>query len=65
MQIYDFPLQYHTLDFVKYLGSIIRPIEWIDWPTNNPRNMRFIRMGIRIRLQSHLFMGFMLKLGDG
>ena len=65
VQIWDLPLEYHTLHFVEYLGPIIGLVEWIDWPTNNPRNMRFLRLRVRIRPQSPLFMGFMLKMEDG
>ena len=64
VQLRNLPLEYHTLDFAKYLGSIISLIEWIDWSASNPKNMRFLKLKIRVKPQSPLFMGFMLKLDE-
>ena len=52
VQVWDLSLEYHTLDFAEYLGSIRGPIKWIDWSNNYPRNMRFLTMRIRIRPQN-------------
>ena len=64
VQLWGVPLEYHTLDFVEYLGSIIGPVEWIDWPTGNLRNLRFLRLKVRIRTHAPHFMGFLLRLDD-
>ena len=63
VQIRGIPLEYQKRDFVEHLGSIMGPVDWIDWPTANPKNLRFARLRVRIRTHASLFMGFMLKVG--
>ena len=53
------------LHFVEYLGSIISPVEWIDWLTSSPRNERFVKLRVWIKTHAPLFMAFMLRLDDG
>ena len=44
VQIWGLPLAYFVVDFAEYLGTIIGPVEWVDWPTGYPRNLRFLRV---------------------
>ena len=54
IQIWGLPLKYHYLNFAKYIGAMIGPADWVDWPNGFPRKLRFIRMRVRINQQDPL-----------
>ena len=59
IQLGGIPLEY----FVEYTGSIIGLVDCIDWPIANPRNLRFMRIRVRIRPHATLFMKNYAKIG--
>ena len=62
VQIWGLSLGYYMVDFVKYLGAFIGPVEWVDWPIDYPCNLRFFRVRVIIKVNEPLFMGFFLHL---
>ena len=62
IQIQGLPLDYHHLNFAEYVGAMVGPVDWVDWPNGFPRNLRFIRMRVWFNPQDPLLMGFLLRL---
>ena len=47
---------------MKYLGAIIRLIEYVDWSMGYPRNLKFLRVRVQIRINDPLFIRFSFTL---
>ena len=49
IQVWGLPIGYHNLNFSEYIGAMVSPVEWVDWPNGFPRNLRFLRIRVQIQ----------------
>jgi|UniRef100_A0A2N9F2J8 hypothetical protein len=64
IQLHGLPLEYHHPDLAIHMGHILGVYERIDWNRNLPRNIRFMRIRVRVDPWLPLMASFMLKLDN-
>jgi hypothetical protein len=65
VQLYGLPLEYQYPDLAIQMGHMLGVFERIDWDAHIPRNIRFMRIRVRLNPWLPLIVGFMLRLDDG
>nr|POE48964.1 uncharacterized protein CFP56_49428 [Quercus suber] len=63
VQLHGLPLEYPEL--AEEMGQMMGILERVDWEDRVPRNIRFMRIKVRIDPRLPVFSGFMLRLDDG
>ena len=59
------PLEYQYLELAKHMGQLMGIFERVDLEDRLPRNIRFVRIRVRVDPWSLVLAGFMLRLDDG
>lgn len=62
IQLWGIPLEFQTPAVGSALGSILGVCLEVDWSLEFPRNLRFIRIHVRIPIDSPPLMGFMINI---
>ena len=65
VQIHGLPLEYQYPKLAKRMGQLMGIVERVDWEDRIPRNVRFMRVKVRIDPWVPMIAGFMLRLDDG
>ena len=65
VQLHGLPLEYQYPDLAIQMGHMLGVYERIDWDMHIPRNIRFMRIRVRMNPWLPLVAGFMLRLDDG
>ena len=65
VQLHGLPLEYQYPELAERMGQIMGILERVDWEDSIPRNIRFLRVRVRIDPWMPLMAGFMLNLDDG
>ena len=65
VQLHGLPLDYQYPELAERMGQMIGPVEKIDWEDRLPRNIRFMRLKVRLNPWMPIVSGFMLRLDDG
>uniref|UniRef100_A0A2N9H6E1 CCHC-type domain-containing protein n=1 Tax=Fagus sylvatica TaxID=28930 RepID=A0A2N9H6E1_FAGSY len=65
VQLHGLPLEYQYPELAIQMGHMLGVYERIDWETHIPRNIRFMRIKVRMNPWLPLIAGFMLRLDDG
>jgi len=65
VQLHGLPLECQYPDLVERMGQTMGMFEQVDWEDRIPRNIRFVRIRIRINPWMAIVSGFVLKLDDG
>lgn len=65
VQIHGLPLEYQYPELAKRTGQLMGIVEKVDWEDRIPRNVRFMRVKVRIDPWVPMIAGFMLRLDDG
>ena len=65
VQLHGLPLDYQYLELAERMGQMIGPVEKVDWEDRLPRNIRFMRLKVRLNPWMPVVSGFMLRLDDG
>ena len=65
VQLHGLPLEYHDPELAERMGQMIGAFEKIDWEERLPRNIRFMRIKVRLNPWLPIVSGFMLHLDDG
>lgn len=63
--MHNLPLEYHDTNLAHFMGDLIGEYVSIDWQPTFPRNIRFLRLQVRIDPWLPLVAGFILKHDDG
>lgn len=63
--MHNLPLEYHDTNLAHFMGDLIGEYVSIDWQPTFPRNIRFLRLQVRIDPWLPLVAGFILKRDDG
>lgn len=64
IQLWGIPLEFQTPAVASALGSILGVCLSVDWSPEFPRNLRFMRIRVRIPIDSPLLMGFVINTDD-
>nr|POE90448.1 hypothetical protein CFP56_43122 [Quercus suber] len=62
--IHNLPLEYHDIYLVHFIGNLMGDFVSIDWQPTFPRNIRFMRIRVKIDPWLPLIAGFILKRDD-
>ena len=65
VQLHGLLLEYQYPDLAEHMGQIMGILERVDWEDYIPRNIRFLRVRVRVDPWMPLTAGFMLRLDDG
>lgn len=65
VQLHGLPLEYQDLELAERMGYMSGAFEKIDWDERLPRNIRFMRIKVRLNLWMPVVSGFMPCLDDG
>ena len=65
VQLHGLPLDYQYPELAEHMGQLMGIFEKVDWEDCIPRNIRFMRVRVRIDPWMPLPTGFMLQLDDG
>ena len=63
--MHNLPLEYHDTNLAHFMGDMIGEYVSMDWQPTFPRNIRFLRLQVRIDPWLPLVVGFILKCDDG
>ena len=58
-------MEYQYPELAKRTGQLMGIVEKVDWEDRIPRNVRFMRVKVRIDPWVPMIAGFMLRLNDG
>ena len=64
VQLHGLPLKYQYPELAIQIGHMLGVYERIDWDAHIPRNIRFMRIRVRMNPWLPLIAGFMLRLDD-
>lgn len=65
VQFHGLPLEYQYLELAKKMRQMMGLVEGVGWEDRLPRNIRFMRIKIRINPWLPVVMGFLLRLDEG
>lgn len=65
VQLHGLPLEYQEPEIAERMGQMIGAFEKIDWEERLPRNIRYMRIKVRLNPWMPVISGFMLRLDDG
>uniref|UniRef100_A0A2N9FWA6 CCHC-type domain-containing protein n=1 Tax=Fagus sylvatica TaxID=28930 RepID=A0A2N9FWA6_FAGSY len=65
VQLHGLPLEYQYPELAMQMGQIMGTYERIDWDAAVPRNIRFMRIRVRMDPWLPLIAGFMLRMDNG
>lgn len=65
VQLHGLPLEYQYPELAERMGQIMGIFDRVDMVDRLPRNIRFMRIRVRVDLWAPLMAGFMLRLDDG
>jgi hypothetical protein len=65
VQLHGLQLEYQYPNLAIQMGHMLGVYERIDWDAHIPRNIRFMRIRVRMNPWLPLIAGFMLRLDDG
>lgn len=65
VQLHGLPLEYQDPELAERMGQMIGAFEKIDWDERLPRNIRFMRIKVRLNPWMPVVSGFVLRLDDG
>ena len=65
VQLHGLPLEYQYPKLAIQMGHMLGVYERIDWDAHIPRNIRFMRIRVRMNPWLPLVASFMLRLDDG
>ena len=65
VQLHGLPLEYHYPELAKRMGQMIGSFEKIDWDDRLPRNIRYMRIKVRLNPFMPIVSGFMHHLDNG
>lgn len=65
VQLHGLPLEYQYPKLAERMGQMIGAVEKIDWDDSLPRNIRFMRIKVRLNPWMPVVSGFMLWLDIG
>ena len=65
VQLHGLPLEYQYPDLIEYLGQLMGIVERVDWEDKIPRNIRFMRIKVRINPWAPVLASFMLRMEEG
>ncbi|XP_050269644.1 uncharacterized protein LOC126713816 isoform X1 [Quercus robur] len=65
VQLHGLPLEYQYPELPKRMGQMMSLLERVNWEDRIPRNIRFMRIKVRIDPWLPVIAGFMLRLDDG
>ena len=65
VQLHGLPLEYQYPKLVERMRQMMGIVEHVDWEDTLPRNIRSMRIKVRIDPWLPLIVGFMLRLDDG
>uniref|UniRef100_A0A7N2R8K9 CCHC-type domain-containing protein n=1 Tax=Quercus lobata TaxID=97700 RepID=A0A7N2R8K9_QUELO len=65
VQIHNLPLEYHDIELAHFIGNLLGEFVSIDWQPTFPRNIRFLRIRVKLDPWLPLIAGFILKRDDG
>ena len=65
VQLHGLPLEYQDPELAKRMGQMIGAFKKIDWEERLSRNIKFIRIKVRLNPWLPVVSGFMLRLDDG
>ncbi|KAF7812221.1 Pyruvate carboxyltransferase [Senna tora] len=60
VQLWGLPLEFQTTLIAQRIGELIGDVRGIDWSAELPRNIRFMRVRVRLPIDQPLLMGVML-----
>ena len=64
-QLHGLPLEYQHLELAEKMDQMMGILERVDWVDRVPRNIRFMRIKVKIDSWLPVFFGFILRLDDG
>ena len=64
VQFHGLPLKYQYPELAEKMGQMMGILEKVDWEDRIPRNIRFMRVKVRIDPWLPVIVGFMLRLDD-
>lgn len=65
VQLHGLPLEYQDPELAKRMGQMIGAFKKIDWEERLSRNIRFMRIKVRLNPWLPVISGFMIQLDDG
>ena len=65
VQFHYLPLEYQYTKLAEKMGQMMGILEKVDWEDRIPRNIRFMRVKVRIDPWLPVIASFMLRLDDG
>ena len=65
VQLHGLPLEYQYFELAEKMGHMMGLLERVDWEDKIPRNIRFMRVKVRIDPWLPVIVGFMMRLDDG
>ncbi|KAF7802375.1 ribonuclease H [Senna tora] len=65
VQLWHLPLEYQTPLMAEKIGALMGEVREINWAPTFPRNIRFLRVRIRIPTHTPLVMGVILRTDGG
>lgn len=65
MEFWGLPLEYQLPHVARRLAALVGHFLESDWAPQMPRNIRFLRAKVRIRIDEPLLMGTMISLDSG
>lgn len=67
VRLHSLPLEYQYPELAKQMGHLIGFAERVDWEDRIPKNIRLMRVCVRVRLDlwMSIIYSFMLRLDDG
>ena len=63
--MHGLPLKYQFPELAEYMGQLIGIVERINWEDTIPRNIRFMRIKVRVDPWLPAIAGFMLRIDEG
>ena len=65
VQLHGLPLEYQYPELAKYMGQLIGMVERVNWEDTIPRNIRFMRIKVRVDPWLPVIVGFIIKMDEG
>ncbi|KAF7821111.1 Pyruvate carboxyltransferase [Senna tora] len=65
VHLWDIPLEYQTPAVANQIASLVGAVREVDWALTIPRNLRFMRVRVRIPIHHPLMMGIILVTDEG
>lgn len=65
VQLHGLPLEYQHPELAEKMGQMMGIVDRVDWEDKIPRNIRFMRIKVRIDPWLPVIAGFVLHLDDG